>query len=83
MFFSSSGATLEYARFVTIYIAYEKIGGAGKMRISFVDSCLNGFKKWSDAQQVKEEPAAIEPRPEQAGRGAAAVRKEIASDAGS
>ena len=27
------------------------------MRISLADSLTNGFKKWSDAQRVKSEPA--------------------------
>jgi hypothetical protein len=51
------------------------------MRISFVDSCLNGFKKWSDAQRGKGEPAAIEALPKQAEQRASVVRQEDAAHA--
>jgi hypothetical protein len=50
------------------------------MRISLVDSTMNGFKKWSDAQRPKGELAITASRPEQVEQRISAVRKEDASD---
>jgi hypothetical protein len=50
------------------------------MRISLLDSTMNGFKKWSDAQRPKGDLATIASGPEQAKQRISAVRKEDASD---
>jgi hypothetical protein len=52
------------------------------MRISLSDSLLSGFKKWSDAQDAKPQPAVGPVTDEAERRSAAAAHEECGDDIG-